>query len=160
MAERDDVKKVAELISGMKFAHLTTVDEVGHLISRPMAVQAVEFDGDLWFYAEGSSRKVRNIANNPWVNVAMGSGSTYVSLAGQTSVVRDVAKQKELWNPMVEAWFPDGPESEDLVLLKVHADTAEYWNTPGGRIATAISFAKAKVTGERYSGGENAVVEM
>ena len=44
--------------------------------------------------------------------------------------------------------------------LKVAGETAEYWDTPGGRIATVLSFAKAKITGERYSGGENETVNL
>ena len=28
---------------------------------------------------------------------------------------------------MLKAWFPEGLETPNLTLLKVHADTAEYW---------------------------------
>ena len=55
---------------------------------------------------------------------------------------------------MVEAWFPEGPDDDGVVLLKVEADSAEYWDSPGGRLATAFSFAKAKLTGERIGRGE------
>jgi general stress protein 26 len=58
------------------------------------------------------------------------------------------------------AWFPDGPDDDGIVLLKVDATSAEYWNTPGGRVASVLSFAKAKVTGQRYSGGENEKVDL
>lgn len=44
--------------------------------------------------------------------------------------------------------------------MKVSGDSAEYWDTPGGRVATVLSFAKAKLTGERYSGGENEKVDL
>jgi Pyridoxamine 5'-phosphate oxidase like len=47
-----------------------------------------------------------------------------------------------------------------VVLLRVEAASAEYWNSPGGRLASAISFAKAKVTGQPYSGGENETVQL
>jgi hypothetical protein len=46
------------------------------------------------------------------------------------------------------------------VLIKVTGDTAEYWDTPGGRVASVLSLAKSKLTGERYSGGENAKVDL
>ena len=75
-------------------------------------------------------------------------------------MVTDEAKKKELWNSGVAAWFPDGPDDDEIVLIKVEGDSAEYWDTPGGRIATALSFAKAKVTGEPYSGGDNEKVEL
>ena len=46
------------------------------------------------------------------------------------------------------------------MLIKIHAHGAEYWDTPGGRIASVISFVKAKVTGEPYDGGENERVDL
>ncbi len=45
------------------------------------------------------------------------------------------------------------------MLIKVSGETAEYWDSPG-RVSTALSFAKAKVTGERFSGGENETVRL
>ncbi|MCZ2827574.1 pyridoxamine 5'-phosphate oxidase family protein [Modestobacter sp. VKM Ac-2986] len=155
-----DAHKVAELISGQRIAMLTTSAPQGTLTSRPMALQEVEFDGDLWFFAERSSRKVGHLDAHPEVNVTVGSGSTWVSLTGRAVVVDDPAKKRELWNGGVEAWFPDGPDDAAIVLIKVEGSSAEYWDTPGGRIATALSFAKAKVTGQPYDGGENETVRL
>ena len=152
--------KVAELLKDERFGMLTTTDAGGTLISRPMAMQEVEFDGDLWFFAARDSRKIAHLTSHPQVNVAVGSSDTWISLTGTGVVVTDVAKKRELWNSVVEAWFPDGPDDDGVVLLKVEADSAEYWDSPGGRVATAISFAKAKLTGERYSGGENEKVDL
>ena len=75
-------------------------------------------------------------------------------------MVEDTAKKRELWNSGVEAWFPQGPDDASVVLIKVDADSAEYWDTPGGRLATAYSFVKAKVTGERIEAGENEKVHL
>ena len=51
---------------------------------------------------------------------------------------------------------PAGVLNLDLiVLIKFNGHSAEYWDTRGGRVASVISFGKAKVTGERYQGGEN-----
>ncbi len=159
-AQSSDVTKVAELAKDIRIGMLTTVDADGHFISRPMAQQDVEFDGDLWFFAERDSRKVRHIAASPEVNVTLTSNDTWISLCGTASVVEDRAKAKELWNTWVEAWMPQGPEDPSVVLIKVTADSAEYWDTPGGRIASVISFVKAKVTGEPYDGGENERVSL
>ena len=160
MSDSDDVKKVADLIKGQNIAMLTTIDADGTLMSRPMALQDVEFDGDLWFFAETSSRVVAQVRHERRVNVSVGSGSTWVSLFGHAKVVDDVEKKREMWDASVEAWFPEGPESSDITLIKVDAKSAEYWNTPGGRIATAFSFVKAKVTHEAYDGGENERVDL
>jgi general stress protein 26 len=154
------VRKVADLLEGKRFGMFTTTAPDGTLTSRPMALQEVEFDGDLWFFAERGSRKLVHIADHEQVNVAVASGSTWVSLTGDASVVDDEAKKRDLWNSGVEAWFPDGPDAPEVLLIRVEATSAEYWDTPGGRIASILSFAKAKATGTRYSGGENARVEM
>ncbi|KQS66632.1 pyridoxamine 5'-phosphate oxidase family protein [Modestobacter sp. Leaf380] len=156
----DSTRKVSGLLSDQRLGMLTTTDRDGTLISRPMALQEVEFDGDLWFFAARDSRKVAHITANPHVNVAVGSGSTWISLTGTAAVVTDDAKKKELWNSGVAAWFPDGPDDDEIVLIKVDGDSAEYWDTPGGRVSTLLSFAKAKVTGEAYSGGENEKVDL
>ena len=156
----EDTRKVAELIKGERFGFLTTTAPGGKLTSRPMTLQEVEFDGDLWFFAERGSHPVAHIAAQPQVNVGIGSGGTWVSLSGRAVVVDDPAKKKELWNGGVEAWFPNGPEDPDVVLLKVEGDSAEYWDSPGGRLATAFSFVKAKATGERIDSGENEKVDL
>ena len=36
------------------------------------------------------------------------------------------------------------------MLLRVDVEQAEYWDTPGGKVASLISFAKTKLTGETY----------
>jgi len=156
----DHVKKVSELISDERQAMFTTTGPDGTLVSRPMAVQATEFGGDLWFFAERSSRKVQHLTTHPQVNVTFASSDSWVSLTGRASVVADDAKKRELWNAVVEAWFPDGQDDPSIALLRVEGESAEYWDTPGGRVASALSFAKAKVTGKPYSGGENEKVDL
>lgn len=153
-------RKVAELVKGQKFGFLTTTMPDGRLTSRPMALQEVEFDGDLWFFAERGSHPVQHIQTAPQVNVGVGSGGTWVSLTGTARVVDDVAKKKELWNSGVEAWLPQGPEDASVVLVEVDGDTAEYWDSPGNRLATAFSFVKAKATGNKPDTGEKKVVDL
>lgn len=158
----DATLKVAEVLGGERFAMLTTTAPDGTLMSRPMALQEIEPDGDLelWFFASATSRKVEHVATQSQVNVTVSSASTWVSLTGTASVVTDDARKRELWNAGVEAWFPDGPDDDGIVLVKVSADSAEYWDTPGGRVASVLSFVKAKATGSRYEGGENERVEL
>jgi general stress protein 26 len=156
----DETRKVAELLKDERTAVFTTTAPDGTLMSRPMSMQEVEFDGDLWFFASRSSRKVAQITANPQVNVATSGSSSWVSLTGHAVVIDDLARKQKLWNPVVSAWFPEGPEDPDVVLLRVDAASAEYWDTPGGRLASVISFAKAKVTGKPYDGGENETVRL
>jgi general stress protein 26 len=125
-----------------------------------MAQQDVEFDGDLWLFAERDSRKVRQIAANPNVNYSLTSHSTWISVAGQAEIIDDRDKARELWNSWVEAWMPQGPDDPNVVLIKINGESAEYWDTPGGFVASVISLVKSKTTGARYDGGENEKVSL
>jgi general stress protein 26 len=157
-----DTQKVADLVRGNKLAMLTTMATDGTLTSRPMGLQETDFDGSLWFFTEHSSRKVAHIAAHPQVNVTISApvSATWVSLTGTGTEVDDPARKRELWNAGVEAWFPHGLDDPNIWLLRIVALSAEYWDSPSGRLATLISFAKAKITGEKYSGGENETVTM
>ena len=156
----DDVAKLARLLRGFDFAMLTTIDEKGALVGHPMTVQEAEFDGDLWFIVGQDSSAVHHLGRERTVGVTLSSNDSWVSLAGTAGLVEDHAKLEELWNSVVEAWFPDGPSDPRVGLLKFSADSAEYWDSPGGKIATAVAFVKSKVTGETYDGGDNAKLDL
>ena len=160
VTEVAEVSRVAQLAKGIRIAMLTTVDDEGQFISRPMAQQEVEFDGDMWFFAERMSRKVMQIVAHPQVAVTLTSNDVWISLHGTAEIVTDTQKIHDLWNGWVEAWLPQGPDDPNVVLIKVTGIGAEYWDTPGGRIASVISFVKSKVTGQRYDGGENERVQL
>jgi general stress protein 26 len=154
------VRRLAELAKDIRIGMFTTTDIDGHYVSRPMAQQEVEFDGDLWLFAERDSRKVRQIAANPNVNYSLTSHSTWISIAGKAEIVDDRDKARELWNSWVEAWMPQGPDDPNVVLIKINGESAEYWDTPGGFVASVISLVKSKTTGARYDGGENEKVSL
>jgi len=40
--------------------------------------------------------------------------------------VHDVKKKRELWLEELERWFDDGPDGEDLVLIKVSPSSVAY----------------------------------
>jgi general stress protein 26 len=151
--------KVAGLIKDIRVAMLTSIDPQGRLVSRPMATQDVDFDGDVWFIAERSAEHTLNLGSRPQVNVAYASSSSWVSLAGTAEVVDDPARLEEYWNTFTDAWMEGGPENPENILIHVHADTAEYWDSPGSKITQVVNLVKAKATGERYE-GDNKVVDL
>jgi general stress protein 26 len=152
--------KVVSLMRDDRFCMLTAVGDRGRLHSHPMTPQEVTDDGDVWFFIDSTSDQAANITAEKRVNLAFSDGSTWLSVAGHGTVRQDRAKADELWNPTVEAWFPEGKDSPNVALLHVEADSAEYWDSPGGRIASALAFAKSKVTGEKPDVGESGSVDL
>lgn len=159
MDNEDDIKKIAELMDGAKIGSLTTVNESGQLISRPMGLQEYEFDGELWFVTNRNSNKIQHISTNPKTNVMFNNGNNWVSMNGTAKNIDDNTKAQELWNPLLKAWFPEGPGDPDLTLLKVTVERVEYWEGDG-KIGTIIETAKALLTGEEADMGENKTVEL
>ena len=160
MSDTLGLEKVVEIMKGDRFCMLTSVGEAGRLQSHPMTPQEVTDDGDVWFFIDTTSDQATHIRAEKRVNLAFSDGSTWLSVAGHGEVRTDPAKVQELWNPMVESWFPDGPDSPSVGLLLVGSDTAEYWDTPGGRISSALAFAKARITGSRPDVGESDTVDL
>ncbi|GGL16870.1 pyridoxamine 5'-phosphate oxidase family protein [Mangrovihabitans endophyticus] len=161
--EQEQRETVTTMVKDAKICMLATVSGDGNFVSRPMALQDVEFDGDLWFFAYADSDLVQQIRVNPQVNVSFSDSgqSSWVSIAGTAEQADDPAKAKELWNPMLKAWFPDGLETPNLTLVKVHARTAEYWAAAhGSRVLTMFGYAKAAVTGKTPEAGENETVRL
>ena len=159
-ATADEYARVGELISKASIAIITTENEDGHLVSRPMAPQQRAFDGDLWFFTEDPSHKTDEVRAHPQVNVALESGKGWVSVSGPADIVKDRAKIDEFWSTGAEAWFEEGREDPAVALLRVHAQTAEYWSTDDPTPVRLLKIAKAAVTGGRPDIGESGTVTL
>ena len=166
MAEKTEQEKretVKELVKDAKICMFTTMTADGKHVSRPMAVQDVEFDGDLWFFTYGDSDLVAQIGVHPQVNVAFSDGKqkAWISLSGEAMRTDNPVKAKELWSAPLKAWFPEGLETPGLTLVKVHAESAEYWDAAhSSTVLTLIGYAKAAVTGKQPDAGENETVTL
>jgi general stress protein 26 len=158
---QESIQKLNDLIKDVKVAMLTTIDW-GILRSRPMQTQEFDFDGDLWFFTSSETHKTEEIEKDRRVNVSYAAPetNTYVSVTGTAAIVADRAKIEELWNPIYKAWFPDGLEDPNLILLKVAVEQAEYWDSPSSTLVQVAGFVKAMVTGERADGGENRKINL
>jgi general stress protein 26 len=131
---------------------LSTLDEDGTIHSRPMGTQEIDEDGNMWFFTSSESGKVASIEAHPQVNLSYAEpkSGTYVSVVGEAQVTHDPAKARELWNPMMKAWFPEGVNEPDLVLLKVAIQSAEYWDAPQGKMVQMVGIAKAALSGKPF----------
>lgn len=145
-----DRERLLELMDDMYVAMLTTTRQDGTLQSVPMARQEVDASAELWFITARDTEHVRNLEARRRVGLTFASRDAWVAAHGQATVVDDEAKLKELWNTFAEAWLPGGPEDGNATLIRVDLEGGEYWDTPGGRVASLVSFAKTKLTGETY----------
>ena len=157
-----EMKKLADLMKGIRFAMLTTMEKDGSLNSRPMATQEVEFDGDLWFFTKAHAPKVEEADQHHQVNVSFADTekNTFISASGTAILVRDQAKMKELWKAPYKLFFPQGLEDPQIALLKVSVEKAEYWDSAPTGIGRAFNFAKAMLSKDVHQLGDHAKVDV
>lgn len=154
---QEAIEKVRELIKGIEIAMLTTVSEEG-LVSRPMKTQDVEFDGNLWFLTKKDTGKFHELLRNRQVNVAY-AGKSFVSIRGEAELVESPEKVKEFWNPAYEKILETAYDDPNLVLIKVKAETAEYWDS-GNKFKMA-KFLFRRLLGKNAEGTDiNRIVEL
>jgi len=157
-AMNDDQRreKVREMVRDIRFCMFTTLDDKGRMHGRPMAAMTgPDQDDTIWFFTRADSPKTAEIGADGQVLLSFGHGNDYLSLTGEATVMRDVEKQKALWNEMARVWFPKGAESEELTLIAFHPVEAQYWDSPPGVVLFAYGYAKAVLTGRPPVVGEN-----
>ena len=155
-------RKVLELIGGIDYALFTTTAADGApLHARPMAYRKVEDDGDLWFFSKNDSRKVGELRAEPRVLVTFADPRKqhFVSVTGRAEVVAERARVEALWSEIYRAWFPGGPKDDNVVLIRVRAEQAEYWDTPTSAMVYAFGYLKAVATGKPSRAGEVGTVD-
>jgi len=149
MNENDRRDKLWKMIKDIKFAMLTTRHGNGHLHARPMTTQNKELGGDdsLWFFMSKKSDPVDDLRTDSTVGVVYADpgSDTYVSVSGSAAEVDDLAKKRELWNKIAEAWFQGGPTDPDLALVQVRIAHADYWDVPESKLVQLYAMAKAAV---------------
>jgi general stress protein 26 len=144
----DALARVKELVEDIDFTMLTTQDDGGHLVSRPMSTRQMDGNGDIWFFTAEDSKKVEEAESDRDVGLSYcdAKGMRYVSVAGRASVVHDDEKMKELYTPSLDIWFQDGLDTPGIALLKVTPVETEFWEPSKGKVAMAAGMLKALVT--------------
>jgi general stress protein 26 len=157
-SDNECLETLLQIINRVHVAMMTTTEPADSLRSRPLAtLRTEEFDGFLWFYTAADSPKIAEIGEHHQVNLSYADPAhhLYASVSGQGVVVRDAEKMAERWNPLVKAWFPNGLDDPNLVLLQVSVDKAEYWDASGTPVKRLAAFKKALATGDTSDLVEN-----
>ncbi len=135
-------EKIKELVDKSSTCFfITDIQNSQPLHVRPMAVQKVEEDGSLWFLSSDDSHKNAEIQVDQHVQLLFqGSAhSDFLSLYGNASISRDKAKIKELWEPILKAWFTEGEDDPRITVIKVMPTEGYYWDNKHGN---AVAFIK------------------
>jgi general stress protein 26 len=148
----DAITKARQLLPSFRATMLVTKAIDGsRLHMRPMGLQGdlSVFGGTLWFFTDQRSPKVLEIQKDPAVSLVFQSDETsrYLQLDGTASLVADRGKMRELFNPLVTTWFPEGLDDPHLILMRIDVTSGAFWESPGGMPQVLTAFTKSVVTG-------------
>jgi general stress protein 26 len=134
-----------EIISETTYCALTTVDSTGQPQIRTMNPFPANDQLIIWFATSRTSRKVREIKNNPKVCVYFAnhiSAKGYVSFTGAAEVIDD----KELLLKMKRDYWSGIPNWQDIfVLIKIVPKTLEVVNYKHGLNSDSKTFGAPKI---------------
>lgn len=152
------LKEMAEKIRTCMFNTIT--NEGFH--SRPMGTANIEDDGSIWFFTNEYSPKSKEISKENEVNLGYSdpSNNAYMYVNGKAELVDDQARKKAYFSPFIKAWFPEGLEDPNLILIKVTPSMAEYWDASASKMVVAFQMLKAIVTGDKPDLGEHEKIKF
>lgn len=129
--------RLARLMDGPRIAMLTTCQPDGELDARPMSLLDVDDGGCLWFFAEHAPDDAAAQTRYARVNLCFSdcASATYASVSGHGELLHQTDRIAALWTEDARPWFPEGPESPRLAVLKVTPQRSEFWDAPDSRIA-------------------------
>ena len=153
----DKIKDLADDIKTCMYC--TYKDE--KLQSRPMSVQEIDDDGNLWFLSDKNSNKNFEINLNPKVELFFAQPhDKFLTLHGNATILYDRRKIKELWNPIIKVWMPEGEDDPNLSIIKVTPEDGYYWNNKNGKMVAIAKMTVAFVTGKTMDDGIEGNLEL
>ncbi|MCF2447726.1 pyridoxamine 5'-phosphate oxidase family protein [Dyadobacter sp. CY345] len=120
------------------------------LNTRPMSIQKVDDQGNFWFLSSDDSHKNEEIESDPNVQLLF-QGSKYsdfLSIYGIATISKDKATIKELWEPILKAWFTEGEDDPRITVIKVEAKEGYYWDNKHGNAVALVKTAVGAMLGK------------
>jgi general stress protein 26 len=136
----DEQKIVSIMKANSLHAYLATCDGDQPRV-RPIS-PIVEDDMSIWVTTGSTSRKVKQIRQNPKICLAFveqPNGDKAAIVIGEAQIIPDMAEKERVWKlASFDLWkhFPNGPDSDDFCLLRIIAKRIEWresW-TAGAKI--------------------------
>jgi general stress protein 26 len=130
MSTSDEQKIVSIMKDNYLHANLATSD--GDQPRVRIVSPVVENDMSIWVTTRSTSRKVKQLRENPKICLAFvepPDGDKAVTVIGEARIIPDLEKKRGVWKlaPFdLFEHFPDGPDSDDFCVLKITVKRIEW----------------------------------
>lgn len=134
------VEKIRELADSSSCFFVTAAPTSGTQGARPMSVQKVDNEGNLWFLSASDSHKNHEIQQHSDVRLFFqGSGhSDFMELVGTASISADRNVIDELWMPLAKVWFTQGKDDPRITAICVKPTSGYYWDNKHGNFVAGV----------------------
>ncbi len=151
MKRAEQIARIKEVIQESQTCMMVTLSDKNIMSARPMAKASFEQNA-IWFFTDLSSDKVSELRKEQDVllTISKPEENTFLTIKAISELDYSLAKKEKFFNPFVRAWFPDGPESESLVLVKCSIKEVEIWDSTSHKIPQLLKIGKALISGEKY----------
>lgn len=155
LAHGPAVKKIRELAKSARVCMFGSAVDTFPLSVRPMAVQEVDDEGNVWFLSARSSEKNVQIAADPRVQLIFANtgDSEFLTLHGTATASDSRALREKYWTPIAKTWFHDGVDDPELTVVKVAVTGGYYWETEHGKTVSLMKMAVGALTGKTLDDG-------
>jgi general stress protein 26 len=130
---------------------------------QPMTAFREEETGSIWFFTRDDTDLARAVATgeaDALFTYASKDQEVWASIHGRLSTQHDPERIHRWWNPVVAAWYPDGPDDPHLTLLRLDGGDGRIWVSMKGPIRFGLEVLKANMTGELPDAGGRADVRL
>lgn len=148
---RSSVEKIKELVAKADTCFFCTEATAANSVgARPMAVQEVDDEGNLWFLSADDSHKNEELLMNSSVRLYFqgSSHSDFLILDGTATAAHDKKRIRELWNPTLKTWFTGGVDDPHLSVIKVEPYEGYYWDTKHGMAVAGVKMLISAAIGK------------
>lgn len=148
---KEAIEKMREIIDKAKTCFFCTSSASGTPMAvRPMSVQQLDEEGNLWFLSANDSHTNSEIATDNTVQLLFQASahSGFLTIDGKATISTDKQKIKELWESVIKTWFTGGVDDPRITVIKVVPQTGYYWDNKHGNMVAGIKMLIGAATGK------------
>lgn len=145
------IDKIRDLALNAETCFFCTAIKTGSPFeTRPMTIQQVDENGNLWFLSASDSHLNLQISEDPNVQLLFQGSkrSDFLTINGSATVSRDKQKIKDYWEPIMKTWFTEGEDDPRITVIKVQPDSGYYWDNKHGNAVALLKMAVGAVMGK------------
>ncbi|PTX54342.1 general stress protein 26 [Litoreibacter ponti] len=105
-------------------------------------------------------KAIGNAGNTAHFTVQSTSQDYYACMSGPITQSMDEAKLDEIWSAMAAAWFEEGRQDPDVVLLQMPLREAAVWASSKNPFVFGLEILKGNRDGETADVGEHQVINF